>query len=65
MGRTGRVWRLVDVLAVNVYGVRDEGGAAISAASVPLFESEQLNLGLDAFDDAWSHCDRGLYSTAG
>jgi hypothetical protein len=50
--RAGCVGRLVDVLAVDVDGVGDEGRAAMAAAGVALLEPEELDLGLDAFDEA-------------
>lgn len=56
MGGPGGVGCLVHVLAIHVDGVGDEGGAAISAAGVALLQAEQLNLGLDAFNEAWRHC---------
>lgn len=50
-----RVGRLVNVFAVDVNGVGYKGGAAVSAASVALFKAQQLDLGLDPFEDAWRH----------
>ena len=49
-GRAGRDGRLVDVLAVDVDGVRDKGRAPVAAAGVALLEPEELQLGLDALD---------------
>lgn len=46
------VGSLVDVLAVDVDGVADEGRAAVAVARVPLLEAEQLDLGLDLGDEA-------------
>lgn len=58
---TGRVGRLVDVFTVDVDGVGDEGGAAMPAAGVALLEPEQLDLGLDALDEAHGASRRWLW----
>ena len=50
--RPGGVGRVVDVLAVDVDGVGDKGRAAVAAARVALLEPEELNLGVDAVDEA-------------
>lgn len=54
-GRAGGDGRLVDVLAVDVDGVGDEGRAPVAGAGVALLEAEELELGLDAFDEV-GHC---------
>jgi hypothetical protein len=43
---------LVDVLAVDVDGVGDEGRATVAAARVALLESHELELGLQALKEA-------------
>lgn len=57
--RPGAVGRLVDVFAVDVDGVGDKGRAAITAAGVALFEAEDLELSLDAFEEVDAHGDGG------
>ena len=44
----------VDVLAIDVDGVGAERCAAVLAVGVALLEAEELELGLDAVDEA--HC---------
>lgn len=57
VGRASGVGSLVNVLAVNVYGVGHESGTAIPAAGVALFQAEEFYLGLDTFENAGRHCD--------
>lgn len=66
VGRPSCVGCLVDVLAIDIYGVRNEGGASMAVAGVTLLEAEQLELGLDTFEDAWWHVyrDMGLWQRA-
>ena len=52
---SGRARRLVDVLAVNVDGVGLERRAPVAAARVPLLEAEELDPGLDLFEDGPAH----------
>lgn len=52
----GAVGSLVDVLAVHVDGIGDEGGATMTTASVALLEAEELQLGLDLVEEALAHC---------
>jgi hypothetical protein len=58
----GGAWGLVDVLAIDVDGVGDKGGAAMAAASVTLLKAEDLQLGLDLVEEALAHgcggCER-------
>lgn len=52
------VGRVIDVLAVDVDGVGDKGGATVTAASVALLELEELVFGLDFLKDVEAHvCD--------
>lgn len=51
---------IVDVFAINVGGVGDEGGATMTAAGVALLKPEELDLGLDAVEEAETHCNRFL-----
>lgn len=55
VGGAGGVRRLVDVLAVDVQGVGDEGGAAFAVARVAALETPDLDARLDAVEDA--HCE--------
>lgn len=55
MGGAGGVWRLVDVLTVDVHGVGDEGGAALAVTGVAALETPYLDARVDAVEDA--HCD--------
>lgn len=57
---SGGVGGVVDVLAVDVGSVGDERGATMTAAGVALLKPEELDLGLDAFEEADTHCDRFL-----
>lgn len=61
-GGAGAVGGLVDVLAVDVDGVGDEGGAAVATAGVALLEAEELELllnrRLEAVEESTRcHCD--------
>lgn len=58
-GGAGGVWGLVDVLAVNVDCVGNKGGAAVAGTGVALLEAEELQLGLDLFEDGLAHYWRG------
>lgn len=49
------VWGLVDVLAVDVDGIRHEGGSTVTATGVALLKAEELQLGLDTLKDALAH----------
>jgi hypothetical protein len=42
---------LVDVFAVDVNGIGSEGGTSVTATGVTLFEPEELDLGLDSFEE--------------
>lgn len=55
-GGAGGCGSLVDVFAVDVDGVGYKGRAPVTTASVALLETKQLELGLDAVDEA--HVDR-------
>lgn len=52
-------WRGIDVFAVNVCCVGDEGGASITAFSVALFEAEKLNFLRDEVENI-NHFDGGV-----
>lgn len=52
VGGAGGIRGLVDVLAVDVNGVGLEGGATMAVTSVALLEAEELNLGVDAVEEA-------------
>lgn len=54
-GRTSAVGGLVDVFAVHVDRVGDEGGAAMTTAGVALLKAEELQLGLDLVEKALTH----------
>lgn len=46
---------LVNVLAIHVDGVGDEGGATMTAAGVALLKAEELQLGLDLVHKTLAH----------
>lgn len=45
----------VDVLAVDVLSLGDEGGSAVATLGVALFEAEELDLGGDDVEDVAAH----------
>jgi len=57
--RAGCVGRVIDVLSVDVDGVRHESRAPVAPAGVSLLEPEELNLRLDAIEELDTHCDGG------
>lgn len=57
LGRRPRaVGRLVDVFTVDVNSVGNKRRATVAAASVALLEAENLELGLDSFEEGDAHC---------
>lgn len=56
-GRASGVGRLIDVLAIDIDGVGDEGRASVTTAGVALLEPEELDLGLDTVENVETHSD--------
>ena len=46
----------IDILAVDILRFGDEGGAAIAAFRVALFEAEELDFAGDEVDEVTAHC---------
>lgn len=53
--RAGGARSLINIFTVDIDGIGPKGRTSVTAAGVALFEPEELNLGLESFEEGGGH----------